>query len=65
MRLFAPDLYRNFGIGFVAGALAIGATAIEDWQNIDTDIVPMARAAEAPQPSSEFLIRDESVKIAE
>ena len=23
MKLFGPDLYRNFGIGFAAGALAI------------------------------------------
>ncbi|MDP4573871.1 hypothetical protein Q9K02_01800 [Qipengyuania sp. G39] len=23
MQLFTPDLYRNFGIGFAAGALAI------------------------------------------
>ena len=23
MELFTPDLYRNFGIGFAAGALAI------------------------------------------
>lgn len=65
MKLFAPDLYRNFGIGFVAGALAIGATTIDDWQDIDTDIAPAARAAEAPQPSSEFLIRDEQVEIAQ
>ncbi len=23
MTLFTPDLYRNFGIGFVAGAIAV------------------------------------------
>ncbi len=23
MKLFTPDLYRNFGIGFAAGALAL------------------------------------------
>ena len=23
MSLFTPDLYRNFGIGFVAGAIAV------------------------------------------
>lgn len=26
MNLFTPDLYRNFAIGFVAGALVIAAS---------------------------------------
>jgi len=29
---FKPDLYRNFGIGFVLGALAVGALSAQDWQ---------------------------------
>lgn len=31
MGLFKPDLYRNFGIGFLVGALAVGAIAAKDW----------------------------------
>ena len=32
MGLFTPDLYRNFGIGFVLGALAVGAMTAQDWR---------------------------------
>ena len=32
MGLFKPDLYRNFGIGFVLGALAVGAMTAQDWR---------------------------------
>ncbi|WFL78544.1 hypothetical protein P7228_05625 [Altererythrobacter arenosus] len=31
MGLFKPDLYRNFAIGFLVGALAVGATSAQDW----------------------------------
>ena len=31
MGLFKPDLYRNFGIGFLVGALVVGAMAAKDW----------------------------------
>lgn len=31
MGLFKSDLYRNFGIGFLAGALLVGAMAAKDW----------------------------------
>ncbi|MDJ0642024.1 MAG: hypothetical protein QNJ15_04335 [Erythrobacter sp.] len=60
MRLFTPDLYRNFGIGFVVGALALGAASIEDWSQVSADLAPAAQAAEAEfepiEVSSEFLI---------
>lgn len=56
MTLFSPDLFRNFGIGFVAGAFIIGAASID---SLSDQISPPAQAAsvlEAPQPSAEFLI---------
>lgn len=31
MRLFAPDLYRNFTLGFALGAAVIGAATIDHW----------------------------------
>ena len=56
MTLFSSDLYRTFAIGFVAGALIVGAATIEQWgQHIESP----ARASaplEAPQPDAEFLI---------
>ncbi len=63
MRLFTPDLYRNFGIGFVAGALLLGVTSVDDWSQVNTDLAPAAQAAEASfepvEVSSEFLIEVE------
>jgi len=63
MRLFTPDLYRNFGIGFVVTALALGASSVDDWSQIDTDFASAAQAAEAPfepiEVSPEFLIEIE------
>jgi hypothetical protein len=56
MNLLSADLFRNFGIGFLAGVLIIGVTTIDEWA---PRIESPARAAEplqAPQPSSEFLI---------
>lgn len=43
MRLFAPDLYRNFAIGFAAGALLIAAATVDQWAG---QIESPARAAE-------------------
>ena len=54
MRLFAPDLYRQFAIGFVAGTLMVGAATFDQWSD---EISPPAQAAEtaqAPQPSPDF-----------
>ena len=56
MNLLSSDLFRNFGIGFVAGSLIVAVATIDQWGgNIETP----ARAAqplEAPQPSPEFQI---------
>lgn len=39
MSLFTPDLYRNFGIGFLAGALVVGFTSGGDILNALSSIV--------------------------
>ena len=61
MGLFKPDLYRSFGIGFVIGALIVGASAVDSWS--DTVAAP-AQAAEMDvfepvTPASEFIIESE------
>ncbi len=60
MRLFSPDLFRNFGIGFAFGALLIAGAHAESWNG---ELAPAAQAAEwrqappAPDsPTSEFVI---------
>ncbi len=56
MTLFTPDLYRNFAIGFAAGALMVGAATIDQW---GPHLEAPAQAAEplsAPQPADEFVI---------
>ncbi|MCX9148380.1 hypothetical protein [Erythrobacter sp. WG] len=57
MRLFSPDLYRSFGIGFALGALLIvvGVNAHETGGAVASP----AQAAElikAPAPTAEFAI---------
>lgn len=63
MNLLSSDLFRNFGIGFVAGSLIVAVATIDQWGgNIETP----ARAAqplEAPQPSPEFQI--EPLEVAQ
>lgn len=56
MTLFSADLYRNFALGFVAGALIVGATTADQW--VDTLESPARAAAplEAPQADADFLI---------
>lgn len=56
MQLFASDLYRLVGLGFVAGTLLVAAANADKWSD---EITPPAAAAEplqAPQPSHEFRI---------
>lgn len=45
MRLFAPDLYRNFAIGFAAGAALIAGASADSWSE---ELAPPAQAAETP-----------------
>ncbi|HEY6964840.1 MAG TPA: hypothetical protein VI407_06440 [Erythrobacter sp.] len=60
MRLFSPDLFRNFGIGFVLGAILIVGANAEDWHGA---VASPAQAAElrspantAPAHTDEFVI---------
>lgn len=58
MRLFSPDLFRNFGFGFVLGALLIAGANAERWGG---ELAPAAQAAElragpADAPTAEFVI---------
>lgn len=45
MGLFKADLYRNFAIGFVLGALLVGAQVGPE---LIGDPIPQAHAATAP-----------------
>lgn len=50
MRLFSPDLYRNFAFGFVAGAVLVAGISSDRWAG---DIAPAVHAAErAAAPDS-------------
>ena len=54
MRLFSPDLLRNFSIGFVIGALLIAGANARNWEREFS-----ARAAPMPEriePAAEFLV---------
>ena len=56
MTLFAPDLFRNFALGFAAGTVLIGAVTVDQW---GPELESPAIAAEpiaAPQASADFLI---------
>lgn len=56
MTLFSADLFRNFGIGFIAGGLIVGAATAGQWA---PQIESPARASsplEAPQADADFLI---------
>ena len=57
MTFFTPDLYRRFGLGFLIGT---GLIAAANANALADQVSPPAQAAEtaqAPQPSSEFLIQ--------
>ena len=42
MSILKSDLSRNFGIGFVIGALMVGAMSVQNW---DTQVASPAMAA--------------------
>jgi hypothetical protein len=48
MRLFAPDLYRNFAIGFVVGGLLIAGGTFDQWGG---QLESPAHAASNVQPA--------------
>lgn len=48
MRLFTPDLYRSFGIGFVLGALGLTVAMVADGRaHFSNPVIPVAQAAPA------------------
>jgi len=56
MTLFSADLFRNFGIGFVAGALIVGVAGFGEWGEVLESPAQAAKPVEVPAPSSEFQI---------
>lgn len=62
MRLLSSDLFRNFSIGFVLGAvLVVGANA-SNWEG---GLSSPARAAQMPDlvaPTAEFVIPSEEAR---
>lgn len=56
MTLFAPDLYRSFAIGFLAGGLILGAATFDEWAGALESPAQAAAPLSAPEPTSEFLI---------
>lgn len=66
MTLFAPDLYRNFFIGFIAGGVILAAGLVEGVDGFGPELVTEARASETARSaaadiviSNEFLIPEE------
>lgn len=62
MNLFSSDLFRNFGVGFLVGAMIIGGATIDQWGAHLESPAQAASPFEAPAPANEFLI--ESLEIS-
>jgi hypothetical protein len=56
MRLLSSDLFRNFGIGFVLGAVLIVGANAEDWSSAVASPAQAAEMLQAPAPAAEFVI---------
>lgn len=59
MRLFAPDLYRNFTIGFALGAAVIAAATVDQWGNHLESPARAAEIARGQQLSADSFILDQ------
>jgi hypothetical protein len=66
MTLFAPDLYRNFLIGFIGGGLILAANSFDTLPAPSSSFVTQAQAATPAQPvaadidiAEEFVIAPE------
>ena len=60
MRLFSSDLFRNFSIGFVLGALLIAGANAESWGG---ELSSPAQAAAMPDlvaPTADFVVSAEA-----
>jgi hypothetical protein len=56
MRLFSSDLFRNFGIGFVLGAVLIVGANAESWGGAMAAPARAAEIVQPPAPAAEFVI---------
>jgi hypothetical protein len=56
MRFLSSDLFRNFGIGFVLGAVLIVGANAEDWSGAVASPAQAAEMHQAPAPAAEFVI---------
>jgi hypothetical protein len=56
MRLFAPDLFRNFAIGFVLGAVLIAGARVDQWGDQISSPAQAAEPSPAPPASGDFVI---------
>ncbi|MEM6827900.1 MAG: hypothetical protein AAF553_08135 [Pseudomonadota bacterium] len=56
MSFFSPDLYRQFGFGFVIGAALIAAANFDGLVDQFSSPAQAAEAPQAPLPAPEFLI---------
>lgn len=56
MRLFSPDLFRNFGFGFVLGALLVVGANMQDRNGGVASPAQAAEVLKAPAPTAEFVI---------
>ena len=56
MRLFSTDLFRNFGIGFVLGAVLIVGANAESWSGAVASPAQAAEPHSPPAPADDFVI---------
>ncbi len=56
MRLFSSDLFRNFSIGFVLGALLVAGANAQSWGGELSSPAHAASMPEVVQPTAEFVI---------
>lgn len=56
MRLFSPDLFRNFGIGFALGAVLIVGGHAESWSGAVASPAQAAEPYQTPAPADDFVI---------
>jgi hypothetical protein len=59
MRLFSPELLRNFSIGFAIGALLIAGANAENWGGELSSPAQAATMPETLEPTAEFVIAPE------
>jgi hypothetical protein len=63
MRLFAPDLYRNFAIGFVLGAVLIAGARVDEWGDQISSPAQAAEPSVALPASGDFLVPSDSGRL--